>query len=253
MLKFTCVICLFFLCTLTTNAEENFNRITIKGKMTCINSNGVPEHEIGRFPNRANPNEFKKHSLSFCFPTIPRLTKNVKWGLMTVGVSSAGIPIRPYTAEYFDLSKRNRYSKNSGSGWRKQAMYDPRSLGIDLQNGHVDRSGLYHYHGIMSEVKEVNKDTLIGYAPDGFKIIYRPNVINSSWKLKSGKRPSPPGGIYNGEFEEDFEYHFEYGSLDECTGMKVNEVYTYFATETYPFFPRCFKGEINRNFMVRNK
>jgi hypothetical protein len=220
--------------------------------MTCISSNGVPNHEIGKFPNRANPNKFKEQKLSFCFTSVPRLTENVTWGLMSVGVSITGIPIRPYTAEYFDPNVKRGYSKNPSSGWRKQAMHDPRSLGMDAQNGHVDRSGLYHYHSIVKQLNESKEDILIGYAPDGFKIVHKPNGVTSSWQLKSGRRPSPPGGIHNGQFEEDFEYRFKSRSLDECNGVKINDVYTYFATTSYPFFPRCFKGEVNLDFMVRN-
>ncbi len=33
---------------------------------------------------------------------------------------------------------------------------------------------------------------------------------------------------------------------------KINSVYTYFATDTYPFFPRCFKGIVNTKFMKQN-
>ena len=34
--------------------------------------------------------------------------------------------------------------------------------------------------------------------------------------------------------------------------LKVNNVYTYFANESYPFFPRCFKGQANLDFITRN-
>ena len=74
----------------------------------------------------------------------------------------------------------------------------------------------------------------------------------SSWQLKSGWRPFPPGGVHNGQFEEDFEYRLESGELDECNGLKIDDVYTYFATTSYPFFPRCFKGEVNLDFLVRH-
>ena len=50
----------FIILTLSANALENFKNIEIKGPMTCISSNGVPDHEIGKFPNRANPNKVKK-------------------------------------------------------------------------------------------------------------------------------------------------------------------------------------------------
>ena len=245
-------IFLFATFFIATDAHGNHNNTEIKGNMTCIYSDGIPNHKIGKFPNRANPNEFKEQKLTFCFPKIPRLTKNLTWHLMTVGVSIYGIPIRPYTAEYFDPRAKRGFSKNPSSGWRKQAMHNPRSLGIDLQNGHVDRSGLYHYHSLPENVARSKEEILIGYAPDGFRIVYRPIGMTSSWQLKNGKRPSHPGGIHDGQYEEDFEYVFQSGSLDECNGLKVNGVYTYFATKTYPYFPRCFKGEVNLAFIRRH-
>ena len=33
----------------------------------CIISNGVPNHEIGKFPTKGNPNKFQKQKLRFCF------------------------------------------------------------------------------------------------------------------------------------------------------------------------------------------
>ena len=252
MFKLEYVIFFFFIFNVATSAKENVSSTKILGEMTCISSNGTPNHEIGKFPNRANPNHFKEQKLSFCFPTFPQLTEKVTWGLMTVGVSIKGIPFRPFTAEYFDPTAKKGYSKNPSSGLRKQAMHDPRSLGIDKQNGHIDRSGLYHYHSIAKSLIDKKKDLLIGYAPDGFQIVYRPSGITSSWQLKSGSRSFPPGGARNGQFEEDYEYRMNSGSLDECNGSKINGVYTYFATTSYPFFPRCFKGDVNVDFMVRN-
>ena len=241
----------FIIFTLSANAQENFNNIEIKGPMTCISSNGVPDHKIGKFPNRANPNEFKAQELTFCFPTVPRFADNLTWGLMTVGVTVSGIPIRPYTAEYFDINAKRKFSKNPSSGWRKQAMHDPRSLGIDSHNGHVDKSGLYHYHSISKNLDAIKEEVLLGYAPDGFKIVFS-DRMKSSWQLKSGMRSSPPGGIHDGLFEEDFSYRAGRGSLDECNGKEINGVYTYFATSSYPFFPRCFKGKVNLSFFKRN-
>ena len=39
-------------------AHENVTSIKVSGDMTCISSNGAPNHEMGLFPNRANPNAF---------------------------------------------------------------------------------------------------------------------------------------------------------------------------------------------------
>ncbi|MBV1903160.1 MAG: YHYH protein [Marinosulfonomonas sp.] len=234
------------------HAHENKSNVTVQGAMTCITSNGAPSHEMGKFPNRANPNSFRKQTLRFCFPTHPKMSPTVTRGLMSVGVSVTGVPIRPYTAGYYDPNGRRGISHDPSSGWRQQAMDNPRSLGMDEQNAHVDRSGLYHYHGVSSDLLASQNATLIGYAPDGYEIHYSPVKALSSWALKSGVRPTAPFGPYDGKFEEDFEYIAASGTLDECNGAFVEGTYTYFATDSYPFFPRCFKGVVNPNFMKRH-
>ncbi|MDP5220909.1 YHYH protein [Ruegeria sp. 2205SS24-7] len=233
-------------------AHENDARVDISGDMTCILSNGAPDHDMGKFPNRANPNAFRPQQLTFCFPSEPSMADTVTEGLMTVGVSVTGVPIRPYTAGYYDPNGRRGFSHDPSSGWRQQAMHDPRSLGMDDQNGHVDRAGLYHYHGISSDLLASQGGSLIGYAPDGFEIRYSPSTAKSSWQLKAGARPNPPGGTFDGTFDQDFEYVADSGTLDECNGGQVEGTYTYFATDTYPYFPRCFKGVVNPHFMKRN-
>ena len=243
---------IFFFLSFFSFAQENHSKIEISEGITCIYSNGIPSHNIGKFPNKANPNKLIEQKLTFCFPTNPTLGNTTTKGLMTVGVTTSGIPIRPYTAEYFDQKSPKRYSNNSISGWRKQAMHNPKGLGIDLNHGHVDKTGLYHYHKISKKLSDIKNDLLIGYAPDGFKIVFNSDIIKSSWKLKKGLRPSPPGGSYDGEFEEDFEYIYESGPLDECNGKITDSEYKYYVTETYPFVPRCFKGNVNLNFIKRN-
>lgn len=232
--------------------HDNQVEVTQQGERTCIASNGAPNHEMGRFPNRANPNAFREQNLTFCFPAEPELAAQNTEGLMTVGVSVTGVPIRPYTAGYYDEKGRRGFSQDPASGWRQQAMHNPQSLGMDDENGHVDKAGLYHYHGVASGLLETLDDTVIGYAPDGFTIRYDPSSAVSSWRLKAGNRATPPFGAYDGTFEQDFEYVAGSGTLDECNGALVDGTYTYFATDTYPHFPRCFKGVIEGRFLRRN-
>ena len=67
--------------------------------------------------------------------------------------------------------------------------------------------------------------------------------MKPTWMLKRGTRPTAPGGRYDGSYNEDFELVLEFGNLDECNGAIVQGKYTYFATDTYPFFPRCLFGK----------
>ncbi len=221
------------------------------GDMLCMTSNDTPNHAIGQFPNRANPNAFRPQTLQFCFDAAPEQSGQIVDGLSTVGVTLTGIPIRPYTAGYYDPNGRRQLSDNPTSGWRQQAMHDPRSLGMDSENGHTDRSGLYHYHAMAPSYLGSIQGTHVGYAPDGFEIHYSPTTATSSWVLMTGERPTPPYGTYDGTYEEDWVYQSGTGTLDACNGGMINGTYTYFATDTYPYFPRCFVGNVNRDFMLR--
>ena len=63
--------------------------------------------------------------------------------------------------------------------------------------------------------------------------------------LKRGKRPTGhgnPGGRYDGSFVEDYEYTGGSGTLDACNGGVLNGTYVYFATDQFPYYPRCLYG-----------
>ena len=55
----------------------------------------------------------------------------------------------------------------------------------------------------------------------------------------------------DGTYNEDYEYIAGSGNLDECNGAKSNGKYIYFATNRYPFFPRCFLGRVSKDFKGR--
>ena len=74
--------------------------------------------------------------------------------------------------------------------------------------------------------------------------------VTSGYKLKSGNRPSGPGGNYDGSYNEDYEHHSSAGSLDECNGGELNGKFVYFVTNSYPFVGRCLWGEISSGFGV---
>ena len=231
-------------------AANNQVQQTTKGDQTCISSNGTPNHSIGTFPNKGNPNSFSAIDQTYCFDATPVKT-STKTEVPISGVTLTGIPIRPGTADWYDASSPRGHSRDRSSGWNLDGMAPGNPLGLDENNAHVDNRGLYHYHGMPTALINLNGDTLMGYAADGHEIHYVGADAQSSWQLKSGTRPSAPGGAYDGSFNQDFEYVAGSGNLDECNGGLVNGKYVYFATDSYPFFPRCFWGEVSSDFNQR--
>ena len=56
---------LFILIVYIPSYASNEVSILKEGSKTCITSNGTPNHEIGKFPNKENPNSFKAQKLKF--------------------------------------------------------------------------------------------------------------------------------------------------------------------------------------------
>jgi hypothetical protein len=241
--------------------------ITIKGDKLIIESNGIPEHSVGRFPNPGNPHSITTQRHHYEMPLHPEVANETTplirqpWG-----VALNGIPFDPGTAEY--------YNRDRDSVWNYEALSGEVQLGLDKNHAHVQPSGAYHYHGLptalfkqLSEGKE--QMTLLGWAADGFPLygIYgyanaddvtsSAIELKSSYQVKNGNRPSgedSPGGTYDGTFTIDYEYVAGSGDLDECGGRYgvtpefPEGTYYYVLTEDYPFIPRMFRGTPDPSF-----
>tara|TARA_B100001093_G_scaffold120227_1_gene112926 strand:+ start:146 stop:1165 length:1020 start_codon:yes stop_codon:yes gene_type:complete len=228
------------------------NNVTIKKneKITCIQSNGVPNHEMGSFPTKQNPHSFKAQRLQYCFPSNPIKKSKHSYSAKTVGISINGIPIRPGTADWYDKNSLRKHSKNKSSGWNLEAITPNKKIfGIDQNNAHVDKRGLYHYHGVPPKLINFNNKTLIGYAADGHEIHYIGKKVQSSWGLKKGNRSTEPYGLFDGTYFQDYEFINGLGNLDECNGAIHENKYVYFATDIFPYFPRCHWGEVSKDFI----
>lgn len=232
-------------------AHDNKVKITEQGDRLCIRSNGVPDHAIGQFPNRGNPHAFKAQNVKVCVDASPQFTGSITRDTNASGITKTGIIIRPGTADFYDARSPRGHSRDPSSGWRLEGMGAAQILGMDAQNAHVDHRGLYHYHGVPSALVASANGSHIGYAADGFEIHYVGSGAVSSWQLKSGHRPTAPGGRYDGTYEQDWEFRAGSGTLDECNGATIGGKYVYFATDTFPFFPRCFKGRVSPDFVGR--
>ena len=244
--------------------------ITKIDNLRIVESNGIPNHKVGKFPNSGNPHSIKTQKYKFKLPLKPIIAKKItslENPRFNFGITLSGVILDPLAREY--------YLGDSKSDWRYEATSGAIKLGLDSNNAHVQPDGSYHYHALPRDLVlelESKSDNspphLIGWAADGFPIYtstgYANNknlIINrSSYRLKRGKRPtgnSNPGGIYDGTFINDFYFENGYGTLDQCNGKLLitpefpNGTYAYFITEEYPSIPRCFKGTPAKDFLKR--
>ena len=241
--------------------------ITEKNGKRLIESNGIPNHSTGQFPNRGNPNAIspQNHKLEMPLQPVENSTFTVT-KRQPIGVAVNGVLFEPGTAEF--------WKNNPTSGWHMEAIGGLRNLGLDQNLAHVQPTGAYHYHGIpegliTKETASGNEMILLGWAADGFPI-YGPmahadamapksdlRVMKPSYRLKQGQRPGGsvgPGGNYNGDYTEDFEFVDGSGDLDEANGRRgvtpeyPSGTYYYVATGDFPFLPRMFKGTPDPSF-----
>lgn len=243
-------ICLVMMLSTVISLYAHSNEVSIweEDGYRYIQSNGIPDHTPGQFPNTGNPNTISEQHYQFRVTLTPRLSGQTHaYGHNLFGVALNGVPFDPGTAEF--------WNNNPQSGWNYEALSGKINLGVDSSHAHVQPSGAYHYHGIPTGLLRSRPGVmkLIGYAADGFPIYYQEN-IRSSYRVRSGQRPSGPGGRYDGTFVQDYEYVSGAGDLDECNGLNGQTpeypqgIYHYYLTSTFPFVPRCLKGTADSSF-----
>lgn len=252
-------------------------QITVEGSLRRIRANGVPNHDVGAFPNPGNPNTISAQLYNYTVPVTP---SGAGAQAQVFGVALSGAVLDPGTAEVWNNSMSWRYeamryatapSYFSGSGATDTTRH-PTSLGVDCNFAHVQPNGAYHYHGIPNGMLPTTPAlTFVGWAGDGYPIFGRWDFesatsasgplreMRSSYRLRSGTRPSGtagPGGAYDGTFVQDWEYAAGVGDLDECNGRtsavvlegRVVTTYHYLLTNTYPYIPRCFHATPDPSF-----
>ena len=250
------------------------NQVSIKAMnfSRVIQVNGIPEHQVGPFPNRGNPHAIKQIRATYRVTLEPkRNKKSTPLGMGNFGVGLNGVLFDPGAAEF--------WMGNRSSSWRYEALSGAVRLGLDTNHAHVQPDGKYHYHGIPTGLLESLKfekskhSPLVGWAADGHPIyaIYgysdykdansEVKKMRSSYQLKKGFRPGQnrrdvlyPKGRYDGTFVNDYEYVEGSGDLDECNGKFTvtpefpDGTYAYFLTESWPVIPRSFRGTPNPTF-----
>ena len=251
-------------------SEKNRCNIESTPDARTIESNGIPAHNVGRFPNRGNPHAISRQNYRFRLPGSPKVAKEVSPVHLTsrrgppnlpFGVAVNGILFDPGTAEYWNGDR--------SADWNYEALGGAVPMGIDENHAHVQPSGAYHYHGLPTKLLKNlglapgRHSPLVGWAADGFPIYAifgydNPNdssskvvALRSSYRLQQGRRPGgsrAPGGKYDGTFVQDYEYVEGASELDQCNGRHCTTpeypegTYAYFLTEDWPVIPRAFRG-----------
>ncbi|WP_144213065.1 YHYH protein [Shewanella donghaensis] len=236
-------------------------------------ANGIPDHAVGQFPNANNPNYIYEQDISANFTLMPTQTDTATTlggPRGTLGYVLNGVKIDASTAGTCDDSGDDCSMIGNEGNWNIEALGQSSfNFGTDDNNAHVQPTGEYHYHGMPEGFVTLkggsnSSMTLIAWAADGFPIYARygySSADDSSSALKSiagsyqlvttvsSSRPSTD--IYPlGTFSQDWEYVAGSGDLDECNGRVgvtpefPEGIYHYYATDSYPFFQRCVKGEI---------
>ena len=243
------------------NDDESVNAYSIYSWVSddvnrILSGNGIPNHEVGTFPNPNNPNTISEQNVNETFSLCPELISDTgapaggPAGAIAYAINS--VKFDPGTAGR--CNDEGECSLANGQGnWSIEALgHNTFDFGDDMNHAHVQPTGEYHYHGmpelLIDFLGNEQGMTIVGWASDGFPVYARygysdPNNSNSglinlqpSWKIKENPDNGRPdtlislgGGagqgttnpnipIPMGAFTQDFEYEENYGDLDECNG-----------------------------------
>ena len=269
---------------INVTSDQPFVEIEIRDGYRYIRSNGLPNHEPGRFPNRGNPNTITPQQYHLRVPVEPTLADGgdgifpPRGPRVLFGVALNGVVWDPGTGEIWRDGQHVRGGGQRPGDWNYEGITPQgKTLGLDQHNAHVQNTGTYHYHGVPHGLIEQlggSKDQmlLIGWAADGFPI-YAPwghedaNDAESpivdltpSYRIKAGERPAnSPGGSHDGTFTQDYEYVEGSGTLDQFNGRTgvtpefPEGTYYYVITEGFPFAARTHRGEPDESFTLRHR
>jgi hypothetical protein len=245
---------------------QNESKIHVDSSYRYIDSNGIPNHATGQFPNRGNPNSIAPQDYHRKVTLHPTPSEGSDRGY-EFGVAVNGVMFDPGTAELWNNDRRWHYEALTGYLGARGG------LGVDENFAHVQPNGAYHYHGLpmglLNRLDYRNKMVLVGWCADGYPI-YGPycyanpldprsklKEMKSSYRLKSGNRPGGsdgPGGAYDGSFALDYEYVNGAGDLDQYNGRTgltpefPGGTFYYVLTSGWPFIPRMFRGSPDASF-----
>jgi len=262
----------------TFNSQESLT-YTSMSQWTCtdttreLSANGIPDHEVGTFPNASNPNTISEQTVSASYtlePTLGTTATELGGPRGSTGYVLNGVKIDASTAGTCDDSGNSCSMIGNVGSWNIEALgHNSFNFGTDDNNAHVQPGGSYHYHGmpegfVTKRGGNSSTMTLIGWAADGFPIYARygysvADDASSTLKFVTGSyqyvsvvsSSRPSTDTYPlGTFAQDYEYVKDSGDLDECNGRVgvtpqfPDGIYHYYATDSYPYLQRCIKGAL---------
>jgi len=255
----------------TVNNDESVNATSTSdwscsGDVRALVANGLPDHEVGTFPNPENPNTITAQTVQVDFPLSPAIASAGGTATQVVAYALNGVKFEVGTGGTCNDAGDCSAIGNGGT-WRMEAVGDNGfDFGNDDSHGHVQPFGAYHYHGIpegyLSKLGKGVELSLVGWAVDGFPIYARYGyadaqdsasaviAMTGSYQLKATPDAGRPAvDIYPmGAFTQDYEYVAGSGDLDECNGRTgvtpefPEGIYHYYLTDSFPFGQRCVKG-----------
>lgn len=224
------------------------------GSDRILSGNGIPNHEVGTFPNNSNPNTITEQSVNERFTLCPKIVSETGYEFggpaLAIAYALNSVKFDPATAGRCNDNGECCLAQCQGN-WNIEALgHDTFNFGDDMNHAHVQPNGEYHYHGmpelLIDFLGDNNGMTIVGWASDGFPVYARYGYLNandstsevialkSSYRLKSipdNNRPSKltsiigPGGENNlninismGAFTQDYEFVDGLGDLDKCNG-----------------------------------
>ncbi len=263
------------LCTVSTNAFNDSASVkqTSTSAWNCsttsrvLTANGIPDHEVGAFPNANNPNTISAQRVAATYTLSPAATSATGNATQIIGYALNGVKFDPGTAGSCDNSGSNCTLIGNTGTWRIEALGQTSfRFGTDANNAHVQPTGEYHYHGMPElYITKLGKGTgmsLVGWAADGFPIYARYGYVRAmdatsgtkalagSYRVKATPDANRPAtSLYAmGTFIQDWEYVAGLGDLDQCNGRVgvtpefPQGIYHYVITDSYPYIQRCVKG-----------
>lgn len=249
---------------------------TCNGTTRSLTGNGLPNHAVGAFPNVGNPNTITAQTISNSMTLTPvkgTTNRAIGGGGGAFVYALNSVKFDPGTAGTCPASMTSTANCSLINGtdtYKIEALGQTTfNFGVDSNNAHVQPTGEYHYHGMPEGLltnagaSDTNrKMVLVGWASDGFPVYARycySSAMDASSALKvctgsyvkdtvaDAGRPSTTL-VPLGAFVSDWSYSAGSGDLDDCNGRTgvtpefPGGIYYYMATDSYPYFSRCVKG-----------